>query len=222
MTTKSALITQIRTDLIRSDIDTVIGQAIDDAIKKYQGHRFHFNETRDCVLTLVDGTYRYTSSSSYTPSTPTIADFFELDAVIIIENSQNYGPLDKEDPAVIERLASDSSAASGRPYCYARYADGIWFYPKPDSTSRTARLMGHYRLAGPASDGEADNKWMTDPAAFQLIRYSAQTIIYGPGRYKDVQKAAMAAHWEAYWLNELFARNSKKSGTNRIRGGMPL
>jgi hypothetical protein len=222
MTTKSALITQIASDLIRSDLTTVIGQAIDDAIKKYQGTRFFFNETRDCVLTLVDGTWQYTSASTFTPSTPTIADFYELDAVFVIESSQNYGPLRKEPYEWLERIASDASAQNGRPYCYARLANCIQFYPRPDSTARTVRLVGHYKLAGPANDAEANNPWMINPQAYQLIRYAALADIYGPTRYKDSNKQTLAQYWESFWLNDLFGSGARKSSLGRIRGGMRL
>jgi hypothetical protein len=220
MTTKGALITQIATDLIRSDLTSVIGQAIDDAIDRYKSTRFYFNETRDSVLTLVDTQYRYSDSDTWASNQPKISQFLEIDAVFVIESSQNYGPLGKKDPSVIERFASDSSAQTGRPYDYARFADGVWFYPVPDDTSRTVRFVGHYELAGPASDGEASNKWMTE--AYQLIRYAAQTNIYGLPRYKDFEKQKSAQYWESYYLNELLGRGGRKSGMGRIRRGMPL
>lgn len=168
MTTKTALKATIADDLIRSDLTTQIGEAIDTAIKFYQNHRFYFNEVRSVTFATVASQSTYASSDS-----TNIPLFVHLDSVYLVDSSSRVWELSRTDPIDMEFLL-DSSASEGRPYEYAYFESSFRLYPIPDGIY-TVRPMGVIKKAVPATDGEADNVWMTE--AYELIRCRAKAIL---------------------------------------------
>lgn len=167
MTTKALLKTRIADDLARADISTQIGEAIDDAINHYKEKRFFFSETRLATFVTVAAQSTYTSSDD-----TDVPLFVELDAVMLSDGT-NTRELQYISPAEIEWLL-DSSASSGRPNRYSYYEQSFRFYPIPDAVY-TIRPIGLIEKAGPATDDEANNVWMTK--AYELIRAKAKVLL---------------------------------------------
>lgn len=206
MTTKSALITRISDDMARTDINSQIGEAIDDAIRFYRDTRFYFNETRDSTFATVAAQSRYTVSDD-----ADIPLFLSIDNVFIEESSGQKHVLGQCDPAEME-WKLDTSAASGRPYEYAYFDRSFWLYPVPDAVY-TIRPLGQIIKAAPAANDEADNVWMTE--AFELIRCRAKKYLYGH-IIMDLEMAALMDAGERDALRQLRGETSSRVGTGRI------
>lgn len=212
MSTKGNLITKIAGDLSRSDLTVVIGEAIDKAIAFVQDERFITNVTRDSTFPTIIGQYIYTDVELAGP--PALSDFYEFDAVWVEDGGQRYR-LTVSDYVDIE-FFTDNASSTGRPYQYARRENKLWLYPIPDVTSYTIRIAGHYALPGPASDGEVNNRWMTDSLMFEYLRHAAREDVY-INKVKDPDKGLIAMKEKEVWLFKLRTRTSKKQAQNRIR-----
>lgn len=217
MSTKGNLITKVAGDLSRSNLNTEIGEAIDKAIAFLQPQRLRINVGRGNTFATVAGQYRYTSAHLVGP--PALSDFYEFDAVWVEDSGGQRYRVDVEDYPVIEAATETASASSGRPYRYARYSDAgveeLWLFPIPDAVY-TMRVAGHYRLAGPASDGEVNNRWMIDPIAYEYLRYATQEDIYA-NKIRNTDMALKAGTLKGQWLYKLREVQSKKRSTGKIR-----
>lgn len=164
MTTLTALKADIARDLGNSNLTTEIADAINRAIKFYQGHLFWFNESRSYTFVTVAGQVYYTSSDD--SDIPLIR---KLDGIILERSDGQDFPLRPMDIGQLEVL-TDSGSSQGEPYAYSYYANTIGICNKPDAVY-TLRLFGNFAVAAPASDGESDNAWML--YAYNLIRSRA-------------------------------------------------
>ncbi len=205
MTTKSLLITRIADDLARADLTSQIGNAIDDAITHYQVQRFFFNETRLATFVTVAAQSTYTSSDD-----ADVPLFIELDAVMLNDGTNNR-ELEHISPAEIEWLL-DSAASSGRPNRYSYYEESFRLYPVPDIVY-TIRPIGLISKAGPATDDEAGNVWMTK--AFELIRSRAKLLLAGHVII-DPELAGMMSVAEQQAYDKLRRQTSKKQSGGTI------
>lgn len=169
MSTLATLKTRIADELSRSDLTSQIALAITDAIGKYQKVRFYFNETGALGETFNTGAGTETYTSASNPNLPFMYDLDDL----FITVSGNLSVLQRIDPTLY-RLQKTNSA-SGQPYNYMWLNQTISLWPVPDQ-AYTITMVGHYKLAAPASDSEANNKWMTD--AERLIRSCAKRMLY--------------------------------------------
>jgi hypothetical protein len=206
MTTLTILKADILDDLARSDLVSATADAITRAIKFYQPTRFYFNESRDLTFSTVAAQSRYSSSDD-----ADIPYFYALDGVFITVSGQNRA-LKPIDVSEFEFL-TDNSAASGEPYAYCRFAQGFGLYPVPDD-AYTVRPIGHVLKAEPATDGEANNVWMTE--AYQLIRATAIADLasYKMRDYELAQAMAMVADQQ---LGVLRRATSQRKATGCIR-----
>lgn len=211
MSTKGNLITKIAGDLSRSDLTTVIGEAIDKAIAFIQSERFITDVSRGSTFSTVIGQYIYTDTDL--PGPPALSQFYEFDAVWIEDGGQRY-KLGQVDYAEIE-FYTDNAQSAGRPYEFARYKDQLWVYPVPDVATYTVRIAGHHDVAGPASDGEVGNLWMTDAVMFEYLRFAAEEDVYA-NKVKNMDLALKSSKLKGDWLYKLRERTSKKIGTGKI------
>jgi hypothetical protein len=172
VTTLSLLKTRIADDINRTDLTSQIADAITDAITHYKEQRFFFTETRSSTFaTVATPTPQSTYISSDDADIPL---FVEIDDVFLNDGT-NERRLTWASPAEMQWLL-DSSAASGRPYKYSYFEQSFRLYPIPDAVY-TVRPIGVIEKAAPATDGEADNVWMTK--AFELIRCRAKWYLCG-------------------------------------------
>lgn len=205
MTTQTALKAQIASDLDRTDLTTYIGTAITSAIRYYQSKRFYFNESRTETFATVAAQSLYSSSDD-----TAIPNFYELDSIVLDDGSQ-VAALDPMTPDEWE-LATGSGTESGRPTHYTRFNQSIGFWPIPDA-AYTIRMVGHYEVAAPASDGEANNVWMTE--AFDLIRYRVLAMLWViPLRKPDMAQALRALEIDEF--SRLSIETAAKTGTGEI------
>lgn len=181
--------TRVADELSRSDLTNEISYAINDAIAIYQPTRFFFNETG------WGGSQFYTVNNQQTYTVSDDADlpyFYDMDDLFIVVANNNYRLL-RIDPSKLTTLSYPS--IKGQPYNYAWLNQTVTFYPIPDRAYQI-QVSGHYKLAGPASDGETSNHWMTD--AERLIRSCAKRLIYQDVILDaDAAAACLAAENEA-------------------------
>lgn len=196
---------RIADELARADLTSQIAYAITDAIECYQSERFWFNESRDVTFSTVASQEYYTSSDN-----ALIPDIYAIDYAVMTVGSV-VNALTRYTPEHIEYL-SDDGTQTGEPCAYAYFQKKIRLYPVPTDVY-TVRIAGHVKVAAPATDGEADNPWMTD--AERLIRARAKynlavDILYEP----NLASAMSAAITDAF--DQLKGRTNRQVGTGII------
>lgn len=205
MTTQTVMKARIADELARSDLTTQIAYAITDAIERYQPERMWFNESRDVTFNTVASQEYYTSSDN-----ALIPNIYAIDYAAITVGG-NIHMLKREVPRVIEGW-SDNGTQTGEPYAYAYFQKKVRLYPVPTSIY-AVRFAGHVKVAAPATDGEADNVWMTD--AERLIRLRAKyNLAMDVLRDADLATAMSVAITEAF--DQLKGRTNRQVGTGTI------
>ena len=93
MTTFATLKARIADDLRRSDLDDQIGNAVLDAVKRWEGERFWFNEKRYRFFT-VDGTETYAIPSTFQNTDGSAIeageDLLSIDDLVILDDNETY------------------------------------------------------------------------------------------------------------------------------------
>lgn len=210
--TKTGMSTQIQSDTGRTTAASVtaIGLAIDSAIRHYQPRRLFINETRAATFNTVAGTDVYTFNTATT--TGTIAyEFYKIDGVWITFATGDVREMEAMDYSDFEENADDQ-IANNQPTAYGWINKALRFDYKPNAVY-AARIAGHYKVAAPATDGEADNPWMTE--AYDLIMCRAKAELYAH-RWEDPNNAAIMAQGEASALNVLLGATADKVRTGFI------
>ena len=207
MSTLATLKSTIADDLARSDLTTQIAAAITQAIDYYKEERLFWMDTRAETFATVAAQEAYDVDDD-----SAIPLFIKVDAMFLEDSDGiSYGPLERLDPKVMERLLDDS-AASGRPDSWSYYNDTFYFHPIPDA-AYTVRPMGQIEVAAPASDVETANPWMTK--SFELLRCAAKGYLFLHVIKAPEQAGAMvlAAGRE---LDKLRRDTSKRTADGRI------
>lgn len=205
MSTLTALKAEIADDFDRSDLTTAIANAISRAIRYFQATRFYFNVTRDKTFVTVADQSVYTTADD-----ADIPEFIEFDQIHVTVSGQR-DELTPIDITEWERL-TDGSAATGEPYAYAYYNMQLHLYPIPDQVY-TVRMLGHFKAAEPATDGEADNVWMVE--AFDLIRARATGDI-ALNKLRDTGKAQTAMAAEELQMSRLMRETNKRTRSGEL------
>lgn len=209
MTTLATLKAEIASDLDREDgsLATEIAAAITTAIGYYKPKRFYFNERRSLTFSTVASQQNYGSADN-----TAIPDLVRIDRVHKTVSGQRM-TLRRVDFLDLEPLY-DVSASTGEPYDFAYFNREIWLYPVPDQVY-TIRVIGLYKVAGPATDGEADNPWMTE--AYELIRYRAEAYL-AANSLRNPELASAKLQAEADALSSLRAETTKRASLGTIQG----
>lgn len=197
MTTKTIMLAEMADDMERTDA-TAFGKKIDAAIRHYQPRRFWFNESRAITFSTVASTDVYTFATIGT-------EFYKIDGVFMTIAAGDVREMDRVDYSYLEATA-DEETDTGEPEVYAYINKAIRFWRNPDAIYST-RIVGHVKLAAPASDDEADNAWMTE--AYDLIMSRAKSELYAH-RYEDPTKAAVMREAERDALNRLLGATHDK------------
>lgn len=169
MSTQAVMKARIASELRRDNITSQIASAISTAIDAYQGRRLFFNEDDTVSFSTVANQEYYSSSDS-----ASLALLEKIDYVHLVISSQSF-ELSQVDKDWID-LASTNGTTSAQPYHYSWYNERLQLFPAPSSSAWTIRIGGMFKVAAPASDGEANNPWMTD--AETLIRSHAKYELY--------------------------------------------
>lgn len=220
MTTLATMKSRIASELARSDLTTQIASAITTAISVYQGERFRFSETipnAPPTFNTVSGRDIYTSADN-----ANIGTAFGIDYVIAqIGNSLQR--LDRETPSNL-KIYNQLNTMHGQPMWFAYEGNQLWISPVPDQAYPIT--LGLFRVvAAPASDGEADNPWMTDGEL--LIRSRAKYEIALHVTRNAAMQEAMSpltpppgkttGHAAYYAWRDLKAEANRITGTGRVR-----
>lgn len=202
------------TGAIADDIDATNGEysaqitdAVLAAIRYCERKLFYFNETRDETFTTIQAQDWYTATDN--TNIPTLV---RLQTAYLIDSGNQITELSRDTPENMEVLA-DASASSGRPTCFAYYAQKIRLYPVPDAGPYTVRLqLGPYRLTPLASPNDT-NAWLTE--AYDMVKARAKYILQ-KDTLKDPALAAEALNDFKDQLGALKAETAQRSGTGYI------
>lgn len=197
MTTRAIMIAEMESDMERSDSDAFINK-INAAIRHYQPKRFWFNESRSVTFNTVASTDTYSFATIGT-------EFYKIDGVFVTIASGDVREMDRVDYARLEATA-DADTTTGEPSVYAYIARGLRFWRSPNDVYAT-RLVGHVKLAAPATDGEADNLWMTE--AYDLIMCRAKAELHAH-RYNEPDLALIMRRAEEEALGRLLGASDDK------------
>ena len=205
MSTLATLKAEIADDLKRSDLTTAIAAEITRSIEFYQKEHLFFKESEETTFVTVADQVYYSSSDDANIGTFTS---FEAVKIRIADNDYNLILLDID---LFETL-NDPNASAGQPANWVYYNKKIGLYPKPDAVY-TVSMIGSLDVAGPASDAEADNVWMTD--GFKLIRAHTLSQI---SRFKlrDYDYADRMEVEARRQLNDLWTTTSRQKAENRL------
>lgn len=214
MTTLATLKSRIADDLRRTDIDPQISSAIQDAIKRWEGERFWFNEKR-FRLDTVAGTEEYSIPSDLTntdaSALATGEDLLELDDVKILDDNEIY-QLQQRSEHWLNNWQAPASQYTGTPDYYGVFANKIRIGPIPDAVYQIT-ISGLAKLATISADTDT-NAW-TDEAE-SLIRHQALADLYRvTTRDPEGFQLALGGVQDAF--SYLKRKSSSKLNRGRIR-----
>ena len=191
------MLAEMADDMERSD-SSAFTNKINAAIRHYQPKRFWFNESRSVTFDTVASTDVYSFTTIGT-------EFYKIDGIYVTVAAGDVRELQRVDYSYLERTAS-ADTTTGEPDVYAYINRAIRLWRNPDAIYST-RILGHVKLAAPASDDEADNLWMTE--AYDLIMSRAKAELYAH-RYEDPNNAAVMQQAEASALRRLLGNTTDK------------
>lgn len=211
--TRTGMLTQMQADMGRSTAaaQTAMGLAIDTAIRFYQKKRLWFTESRSITFSTVASTDTYSFNTETTTGTIG-AQFYKIDGIWITITSTDVREVDVVDYDDLEADA-DLNTNTGQPEEWAYINRGIRFWPNPAGIY-TVRILGHLKVAAPATDAEADNPWMTE--AYDLIMARSKRELYAH-RWEDANLAGIMAEAEKEALNLLIGATADKARTGYIQ-----
>jgi len=191
------MLAEMADDMERSD-STAFAAKVNAAIRHYQPRRFWFNESRSVTFDTVASTDIYSFTTIGT-------EFYKIDGIYVTIAAGDVRELDRVDYSYLERIAS-ADTTTGEPDVYAYINRAIRLWRNPAAVYST-RILGHVKLAAPATDDEANNLWMTE--AYDLIMSRAKAELYAH-RYEDPNNAAVMQQAEASALNRLRGNTTDK------------
>lgn len=195
MTNYVTMQTRIADELVRDDISSQIQNAIQTAIKTWEGARFYFNEKRYLLSTVASQEYYNWTSMTNTMGSElgTGERLLEVDNARIEYNSQWYDLIPRT-MSWIEGMQVPAATYTSEPYDYTIYGDQIRLSPIPDAVYTTT-WYGLARLPTLSADSDT-NAWMTEAEA--LIRNQAKLhlcldVLADPEGAAEAEKAVAIA-----------------------------
>lgn len=174
MSTFGTMIDRIEDEILRTDINSNVQQAIKSAIKYYESHRFWFTEGNNGADSLTFGS---SNTATYTLS----SEWIEIDALTTTVSSNEY-PLIERTVDWYRTINTNPATVIGTPSDYALHADALWIYPSPNSNYQYT-IYGHRKITALDSNGDLtltdttiSNAWFTFGEA--LIRNRAKYYLY--------------------------------------------
>lgn len=211
MSTFLTMQTRIANEIVRSNMNARIQEAIQSAISFYENDRFYFNEFRPTNPTTpqfstVSGQAYYTSSDW-----SDIPYLLEIDsAVVNIASGQRYD-LTVTTQEAIDALAVGTTSDEGQPVSYAYYARALRIYPTPDGVYGMY-FSGVKKLAALSADADT-NAWMVEGE--ELIRCRAKWSLY-THNIGNLERAGAMKAAEMDALRALQNASGTKLSTNTI------
>src|SRR5690606_3266237 len=208
------MVNRIANDLTRDDLTAEIKQAINDAIKTWEGERFGFNEVRYSLMTVPGQEYYGLSEAGGQ------GRIMEIDSITITVNDWPSRLIPRTHQWMDDHQVLPNQYL-GQPDSYAVYADQLRLFPIPDSAG--PHPGGSYELIisalaqlgpSPLVNDTDTNAWMTEGE--QLIRAQALRNLYRfPLRDADGRALAEDMINEAMW--NLKRKMAAKAYTGTIR-----
>ncbi|QGH72696.1 MAG: hypothetical protein [Podoviridae sp. ctQNx1] len=151
--------------LNRSDLTAETVRAINGAIRKYQRHRFFFNESSTALATV--------AAQSHIAAP---AAFFTFDTARIFYQSSASYELTKVDHKDLLELRA-GALATGVPTHFSLYGERLELFPIPTS-AYTVNVYGIHQIAPMTSQSQTatTNDWFS--AAEDLIVYGATKLMW--------------------------------------------
>lgn|SRR5215510_12331994 len=180
MTTFLVMQTRIADELVRDDLASQTRNAINDAIKTWEGIRLTFNERRYLINTVADTEYYDLTNTAVLffedgSSVGTGGTLLEIDDIRITVNSSWYSLSPRTD-AWFSRNSGPAAAYTGQPDSYGVFGNILRLFPIPDAVYPLS-LAGLGRLSPVPLSADADtNPWMVEGET--LIRQQAKYILY--------------------------------------------
>lgn len=163
MATFGEIIAQVANDLARTNINSEIGDEVNNAIRFYDTKRVWFNERRDITFSTVAAQEEYTSADN-----AYIDDLIKIDGMFTTLGSGDKWIMTPMDAVWRESLTPPNDPGRPTHYTYINRVLRLW--PVPDAVY-TVRVMGWYRLAALSADSDT-NIWTQE--ASDLLRLSAK------------------------------------------------
>jgi len=217
MTTFLVMQTRVADEIVRDDLASQIRNAINDAVKTWEGLRFTFNERKYLITTVASQEYYDligTTLKIYDGSAVGTGEkLLEIDNISATVNNQFYS-LTPRTQQWFTRNAAPATQYRGQPDSYTIFNDQLRLFPIPDA-AYSINLDGLARLSPNPLSADADtNAWMVEGE--QLIRQQAKYLIYRD-IIRDGEGKALAAEGlqEAQWQLERKAAGKLYTGTQR-------
>ena len=214
MTTLATLKAIIAADLGRSDLTSLIADTITQSYEEIQQKKFWFNQTRDFTFSTVADDYDYGSGTTDVLGSQTvdITDFWDIRKVYLdISNRRRELKLVSQD---LMEMRLDNSASTGEPYDWSWYDETMFLYPIPGSVY-SVKISGHFNIAMPTTDVEADNPWMLH--AYQYLREATKASIY-QARINNPERLRMALLGQTKQMSILTKKTARKTQNRLISG----
>ena len=193
------MIARVNDELAFPAVAARIPNAIQAAIRFYEGQRFWFNEGESTASTVA-------SQQAYAMPT----DFLEGDSLTITQSSIRY-PLKRRPWSWLRRHNIDTGTTA-RPQDWSYYADQIWLYPVPDKVY-TLTFSFLQRLDALSAFADT-NDWMVHGE--ELIRERAKYDLMRQGPARDLEMAAALKVCVDDALRNLQAKSEQKISTGRL------
>jgi len=175
VTTLGVMRTRIINETLRDDLtQQQLTDAINEAIKLWEGQRFHFNEKRYLLDTVPGQEY-------YGITAADGEEIMEVDSITITVSNMPY-PLTPRTQGWFDEFQSPAAIYTGQPDSYGLYGNELRLYPIPDAAGPNS---GSYQITisalarlgpNPLSDANDTNEWMTEGEC--LIRPQAKLLLY--------------------------------------------
>lgn len=198
MATFGETITQIASEINRTDKDTLIGTAIQTALRKHQENKVAFNQEIDSSQT--------TSASSENLALP--ANYFSISSVRIIFGANDQAVLRS---SLWTDMQAYSNTVTGRPVAYCIFDGVIKLRPIPDAAYSV--VISYYKKDTiPTSSGNT-HLWLTN--AENLIKWEAKAFLYADV-LEDEQRAVWFANMADNELRRILQVSTTQNQSNRL------
>ena len=204
MTTYGIMQDRIANEIARSNLASEIRDAIQSAIRHYQGERFWFNENAAVFVTSAGQEYYGAAAHADIPN------IIEMDAAKATVNGTDVA-IAPRDFAHIDAVRA-SLSHRGAPTDYVIYNQQIRLYPVPDASYTCT--FAYVRLLGTVSQTASTNAWFIEGE--ELIRSHAKRDLF---RHviRDFDEAAAMREAEIESLVRLRTETERRIATGRLR-----
>lgn len=198
MATFGETITQIASEINRTDVDTLIGTAIQTALRKHQENKVAFNQEIDSSQS--------TSASSENLALP--ADYFSITSIRIVFSANDQKVLRNSTWSDLQRY---DNTTTGRPVAWAIYDGVIKLRPVPDAAYSV--IISYYKKDTIPTVNSDTHIWLTN--AESLIKWEAKSFLYADV-LEDEQRAVWFANMADNELSRILRVSTTQSQSNQL------